>query len=72
MGFVSRTLTAAEWKYSQLDKEALASVFGVKWYHQYVYGWQFEPKLTVSHSHIFSRRAELFLQWPQQGFSDGH
>ena len=33
MGFVSRTLTAAEWKYSQLDKEALASVFGVKRYH---------------------------------------
>ena len=28
-------------KYSQLDKEALAIVFGIKKFHQYVYGRRF-------------------------------
>ena len=37
VGFSSRTLAKAELKYSQLDKEALAIVFGVKKYHQYLY-----------------------------------
>ena len=34
-------LNAAEWKYSQLDKEALAIVFGVIRFYQFVYGRQF-------------------------------
>lgn len=37
----SRTLNAAELHYSQLDKEALAIVFGVKKHHQYLYGRKF-------------------------------
>ena len=41
IAFSSRTLTPAERKYSQLDKEALAIVFGVKRFHQYLYGRQF-------------------------------
>ena len=40
----SRTLTKAEQNYSHLDKEALAIVYGVKKYHQYLYGRQFEIK----------------------------
>ena len=35
----SRTLNAVERKYSQLDKEAMAIVFGVKRFHQYLYAW---------------------------------
>lgn len=37
----SRTLSAAERNYSQLDKEALAIVFGVTKHHQYLYGRRF-------------------------------
>ena len=36
--FSSQTLTPAEKKYSQLEKEGLAMVFGVKRFHQYLYG----------------------------------
>ena len=42
--FASRTLTKAEQNYSHLDKEALAIVFGVRKYHQYLYGRPFEIK----------------------------
>ncbi|XP_045510461.1 uncharacterized protein K02A2.6-like [Colias croceus] len=37
----SRTLNSAETNYSQLDKEALAIVFGVTKHHQYLYGRKF-------------------------------
>ena len=39
--FSSYTLAPAERKYSQLDKETLAIVFGIKRFHQYLYGHQF-------------------------------
>ena len=55
VSFASHMLTAAEQKYSQLNKEALAIVFGVKKYHQYLYGRRF--KLKTDHKpliHIFS------------------
>ena len=41
IAYVSRTLTEAEKKYSQLDKEGLAIVFGVKKFHYYLYGRPF-------------------------------
>ena len=44
VGFASRTLSKAECNYSHLDKEALAIIFGVKKYHQYLYGRHFEIK----------------------------
>ena len=42
--FASRALSKAEQNYSHLDKEALAIIFGVKKYHQYLFGRQFEIK----------------------------
>ena len=41
VAYASRTLTPAEWNYSQLDKEALSIVFGVKHFHQFLSGRSF-------------------------------
>ena len=54
VGFASRTLAKAERNYSQLDKEALAIIFAVKRYHQYLYGRHFEIKTDHKPlTHIF-------------------
>ena len=42
ISYVSRTLTAAERNYSQLDKEAAALIFGIRKFHPYLYGRQFK------------------------------
>ncbi len=42
IGYVSRTLTKAEKNYSQLEKEGLSCVFGIKKFHNYVFGRHFE------------------------------
>ena len=42
VAFASRTLNAMEKKYSQLEKEALAIIFGIKKFHNYLYGRNFE------------------------------
>lgn len=41
IAFASRTLNESERNYSQLDKEALALVFSVKYFHQFIYGREF-------------------------------
>ncbi|KAI3360353.1 hypothetical protein L3Q82_014654, partial [Scortum barcoo] len=41
LGFMSRTLAPTEKRYSQLDKEGLAVMFGIKKFHKYLYGRAF-------------------------------
>ena len=38
VAYASRTLTKAERKYSQLEKEGLTLLFGVKKFHVYLFG----------------------------------
>ena len=52
VGFASRTLMKAEQNYSHLDKEALAIIFSVKKYHQYIYGRQFVNRSQTPHTHL--------------------
>ena len=44
VGYVSRSLNDAERNYSTLEKEALAIIFGVKKFHQFLYGHSFTIK----------------------------
>ena len=41
IAFVSTTLSPTEHNYAQIEKEAVALIFGVKKFHQYLYGQKF-------------------------------
>ena len=57
VAFASHSLAPAEKKYSQLDKEALAIVFGVKKFHHFLFGRHFT--ICSDHKpfqHLFSKK----------------
>jgi len=63
IAFASRTLTTAEKGYSQLDKEGLAILSGVKKFHTYLYGRPFV--IRSDHQplyHLFSEKKAIPLQ----------
>ena len=52
IAYASRTLTNAERNYSNLEREALALVFGMKKFHQYIYDRHFS--LVTDHKPLES------------------
>ena len=52
IGFVSRTHTAAEKNYSQIEKETLSCIFGINKFHAYLYGHKFT--LVTDHKPLLS------------------
>jgi predicted aspartyl protease len=56
VAFASRTLNAAERNYSQTEREGLAVVYGVKKFHQYIYGLKF--KIYTDHKPLLGMFGE--------------
>lgn len=60
IAFASRALTKAEQNYAQIDREALAIVFSVEYFHQFLFGRKF--KLITNNrplTRIFHKHAKL-------------
>lgn len=56
IAYSSRTMTPAERKYSQIEKEGLSLVYGIKHFHQYLYGQHFT--ILTDHKPLLGLLAE--------------
>lgn len=65
VAYISRTLSAAEKNYSQIEKEALAIIFAVKKLHSYLYG-------VIESDHQPLVKPQQFHRWHHPGFNAGH
>lgn len=54
IAFASRTLNAAEKRYAQIQKEATAIIYGVRRFHQYLYGRSKPFTLRSDHKPLIS------------------
>ena len=69
--FDSRSLAAAEKNYSQLDKEALAVVFGVKKFYTYLYGCKFIIQTDHKPLTQLLSESKAIQQWNRHDYNDG-
>ena len=72
IAYASRTLAPAEKKYAHIDKEALAIVYGVKRYHQYLHGRSSSVTRIMSLSYICSGKVRQFQRPRQLEYRGGH
>ena len=71
IAYVSRTLNPAGKKYSQIDREVLGIIYGLKKFHQYLYGQKFmlitdhKPLVTIFGPYISlsSMAASRMQRW---------
>ena len=68
--FVSRTLTEAERRYAQIEREGLVCVFGVTKLHVYLYGHYFT--LITDHKPLFLVNTGEFRHKHPQEYNAGH
>ena len=74
IGYASRTLTKAERNYSQLEKEGLSCVFGIKKFHDYLFnlGMHLILLQTTNPSLVYSKKIVQFLCKLLLGSNGGH
>lgn len=64
IAYASRSLNSAEKQYSQIQKEATAIVFGIKRFHQYLYGLDTPFILRTDHKPL------IYIFHPQKGIPE--